>query len=223
MTETEETTKVEVTHQRMIASSINNVMREVTHVQKDGQVAFGKTKYKYASEAGFLAALRPAMVKHGLVLMPSCEEIKESGSKVYVRMSYTLAHTSGAVWHEKLSMWGCGMDSGDKAIYKAETGANKYMLFKLFSIPTGDDPEAGKQPEEQAAKPAEKQYVMPDKDYVLKDIMLQFPGASDAARSNRLSALNAELLGINIDPVDSPDKVSKESWATIASKLKGSK
>jgi hypothetical protein len=36
---------------------------------------------------------------------------------------------------------GEGQDRGDKATYKAMTGATKYALLKLFLIPTGDDPE----------------------------------------------------------------------------------
>src|SRR5699024_6730814 len=34
-----------------------------------------------------------------------------------------------------------GQDAGDKAVYKAITGATKYALMKVFMIPTGDDPE----------------------------------------------------------------------------------
>ena len=36
---------------------------------------------------------------------------------------------------------GTGADSGDKAPYKATTGAIKYALLTAFLIPTGDDPE----------------------------------------------------------------------------------
>ena len=36
---------------------------------------------------------------------------------------------------------GAGEDKGDKAIYKAITGALKYILTTSFLIPTGDDPE----------------------------------------------------------------------------------
>ena len=209
----EDAPPVEMTHQKVMSIALNCVMKDVTYVQKGGQVKYTGTKYSYMSEANLLEAARPAMVKHGLALMPSCEEIKVEGKMVFVKMSYTLTHVSGAVWPEKLSMWGSGMDSGDKAIYKAITGANKYMLFKLLNIPTGDDPESGKQPEETP-------YVMPDKDVVLRDIMKQFPGATDDARTNRLAALNAELLGVHGDPVDSPDKVTNEQWAKIARGLK---
>lgn len=36
---------------------------------------------------------------------------------------------------------GTGADTGDKGIYKAMTGAEKYFLMKSFLISTGDDPE----------------------------------------------------------------------------------
>lgn len=44
-------------------------------------------------------------------------------------------------------MIGEGMDTGDKAIYKAITGAQKYVLMKTFLIPTGDDPELEELPQ----------------------------------------------------------------------------
>lgn len=43
---------------------------------------------------------------------------------------------------------GSGMDSGDKAIYKALTGARKYFFRLLFGIATGDDPDAGSHPDD---------------------------------------------------------------------------
>ena len=36
---------------------------------------------------------------------------------------------------------GQGLDSGDKAPYKAMTGALKYALLQSFLLATGDDPE----------------------------------------------------------------------------------
>jgi hypothetical protein len=51
---------------------------------------------------------------------------------------------------------GEGMDSGDKALNKAQTAMVKYALINTFLIPTGDDPEADS-PEvaRRANKPAE--------------------------------------------------------------------
>jgi hypothetical protein len=211
--------KVEVTHQKMIACVLNEVMKEVTYVQKTGRVKFGNTDYKYAGEGEILAAARPVLVRFGLTLLPSCVEMTTSGDKVYVKMEYSLIHTSGAVWPEKLFMWGCGADKGDKAIYKAITGANKYMLFKLLNIPTGDDPEAGTQPEEYNNTPS-KPAVVDSKSIVLAKIMREFPGADDQSRANRMMALNQNLLAINGDPVNSPDQVTPEQWDSLRGSMK---
>lgn len=89
------------------------------------------------------------MIKHGLVLIPSVNNasaIDEHGNTL-VSVEYTLAHISGEIWPDKITAVGCGNDRarngtvGDKGVYKAITGANKYLLFKLFQIETGDDPE----------------------------------------------------------------------------------
>lgn len=131
----------------VILTALHEVMEKVTHAPKDGKNDFHN--YPYATEYGLLKSLRPAMVEAGLMLIPSCthrSEIDEHGN-IHVSIDYTLAHKSGAVWPEKITGYGCGNDKakngkvGDKGIYKAITGANKYVLFKVFHIPTGDDPE----------------------------------------------------------------------------------
>jgi hypothetical protein len=40
------------------------------------------------------------------------------------------------------AMEGEGQDPGDKAIYKAVSGTQKYVLLKFFMLASGDDPEA---------------------------------------------------------------------------------
>lgn len=46
---------------------------------------------------------------------------------------------------------GHGADTGDKGIYKAMTGAEKYFLMKTFLVSTGDDPEADEKVDKAAA------------------------------------------------------------------------
>jgi hypothetical protein len=130
-----------------IITALNKVMDEAKYVQKNSENKFHG--YKYASEAALLETLRPAMIKHGLVLIPSVRNVSsidEHGNTI-VTVEYTLAHTSGEIWPDKITAVGCGNDRarngtvGDKGVYKAITGANKYLLFKLFQIETGDDPE----------------------------------------------------------------------------------
>lgn len=128
----------------IIIRALNAVMTEVDYVQKKGENDFHG--YKYATEADVLDRLRPAMVKHGLVLIPSVQQVSavDQHGNTTISIHYTLAHVSGAVWPQPVIAAGCGNDRnkngvGDKGLYKAITGANKYMLFKLFQIETGND------------------------------------------------------------------------------------
>lgn len=130
-----------------ILAALNEIMGSVSYVQKQGKNAFHN--YKYAGEGHLLEVLRPAMVKAGLLLIPSHRAVTppDEYGNTTVTIDYTLAHKDGEVWPEKITVVGCGNDKnskggvGDKGIYKAATGANKYLLFKLFQIETGDDPE----------------------------------------------------------------------------------
>jgi len=137
--------------------ALNAVMKDCGYAEKDGVNAFHK--YKYTSEEGLLKALRPALVKHGILLIPSIATdpapYVDENQTTHIVMEYTLAHTSGEVWPTPIRIPGSGQDKGDKGVYKALTGANKYMLFKLFQIATGDDPEQdhGKDKPEPAAAP----------------------------------------------------------------------
>lgn len=129
-----------------ILIALHAVMSAVGYVQKKGKNKF--QDYKYAGEANVLEVLRPAMVEHGLLLIPSHREVLpiDANGITLACIEYTLAHKDGDVWPEKIVAYGAGGDKnskgvGDKGLYKALTGANKYLLFKLFQIETGDDPE----------------------------------------------------------------------------------
>lgn len=161
-TEITETLSPEAT----ILRAMNAVMQEAGYVQKTGNNDFHG--YRYATEADVLERLRPSMVKYGLILIPSVQQVSsiDTYGNTTVSVHYTLAHISGAVWPHPIIAAGCGGDRsksgvGDKGLYKALTGANKYMLFKLFQIETGDDPEEsqGDRDREAADKNARQFYL----------------------------------------------------------------
>jgi hypothetical protein len=156
-----------LTPEAIILRAMNAVMNEVDYVQKKGENDFHG--YKYATEADVLDRLRPAMVKHGLILIPSVQQVSsiDQHGNTTVSIHYTLAHISGAVWPTPVIAAGCGNDRnkngvGDKGLYKAITGANKYMLFKLFQIETGnaepEDSEGDRQRD--AANTAARQFYL---------------------------------------------------------------
>lgn len=145
-----------------IAAALHEVMCAVGYVQKTGVNDFHR--YNYASEADLLEALRPAMLKAGLMILPSGVERSEIDAfgNTHVTMEYTLVHKDGDVWPEKIRAFGSGNDKskngavGDKGTYKAITGANKYLLTKLFQIETGDDPEVKNEVDDAKSQPPAK-------------------------------------------------------------------
>ena len=125
------------------------IMEEVGYVKKSRTMK-GFETYRFAGEAEFIKAIRPAMVAHGVYCYPSA--ITSHESETYqtskgttmnlekVGMEFTFVH--GASGTEiKVAAMGAGADVGDKAVPKMLTGALKYALRQSFLIETGDDPD----------------------------------------------------------------------------------
>lgn len=116
-------------------------------MEKKGHNDFNK--YQYLKEAQVTELFHELFVKHKVhfdhsVIEKSTIQVPgKSGSLqnfVTVEVSYAFIDVESG---EKVvgTMPGQGLDSGDKAIYKAVTGAVKYIFMKRFNIPTGDEPE----------------------------------------------------------------------------------
>jgi hypothetical protein len=142
-------------------------MRDVGYVQKAGHNDF--QNYKYATEADAIAALRPAMIKHGLCMIPSVESVEQDEwGNTNVLMHYRILDEDGNFLSFRAAGSGNDKNSkgvGDKGIYKALTGASKYALLKTFMMETGDDPEVPSQ-QEKESKPEPKPEVKPKAEIV---------------------------------------------------------
>jgi len=177
---------------KMIAQALSNVMAKVSYIQKTGHNKFHG--YKYVSESDLLEKLRPAMTEEGLVLIPSYHSSHSdpASGNIDVIIAYTLIHKSGEVWPEKIMAIGCGNDRakngliGDKGVYKAITGANKYLLFKLFQIETGDDPERDETPVAAAPKVADLPFSNGTAEQVDAYMSLAIPAIPTARTSAEL-------------------------------------
>lgn len=122
-------------------------MKEVKYIQKRGKNAFHN--YNYATEADVAEKVREILAEQNVMLFPSLvgQSIREVTTRkghieyiANVEMEFTFVDgDTGETFTIKMA--GEGQDAGDKGIYKAITGAQKYALMKTFMIPTGDDPE----------------------------------------------------------------------------------
>lgn len=148
---------------RSLASKIAEVMALVQRVAKNGYNA--QQNYRYATDADIMDCVRDAMAQRHVVLYPDMKDLKwenyetKSGGRqrlCTLTIRYTLEDGETGEKRE-FDIFSQGQDSGDKAVYKAMTGATKFALQKLFLIPTGDDPENdGKKKEANKATQTEK-------------------------------------------------------------------
>lgn len=116
----------------------------VGYIQKKGRNEF--QQYNYVTESDVVAQTREALLDNDIVMIPSVESVShDEWGNTNIIVTYTMHHTTSG---ESLTfrMAGAGNDRnskgvGDKGIYKALTGCNKYALLKALQLATGDDPE----------------------------------------------------------------------------------
>lgn len=142
-----------------VSQKILAVMEAVSHIEKDSYNAF--QKYNYVSEANLVGKVRQAMIDNKLIAIPDMvsHDIIPSGKDgdshlTTVVVEYTFIDAESGEFITFTS-GGQGTDKGDKGIFKALTGCNKYALLKAFQIATGDDPEADN-PKSRKSKAASK-------------------------------------------------------------------
>ena len=131
-----------------IAKKFIEIMRECSHIAKNGTNDFHK--YKYATAADVLEKVNASLTKHGLASIVSSnllslKDVTTSKGNIEqlasVEVCVTLIDSDSG---ESLSIkgLGSGQDPSDKAIAKAQTMAIKYAYLNSLAIATNDDPEA---------------------------------------------------------------------------------
>lgn len=168
-----------------LVSKLAEVMKQVKYIQKTGYNSFHK--YKYATEADVNEKVREELAKLNVIMIPSVKScinrthLTSSGKTEYivtVEVEFTFFDGDS---EEKITLtsFGEGQDAGDKGVYKAITGAQKYALMKAFMIPTGDDPEADAGVDERNSDRTDR--VQTDKNgyYNLRDFWVELGGQEE--------------------------------------------
>lgn len=123
------------------------VRRRLAYVQKRGYNQH--SNYNYVTAADIAGAVGDILAELGVVVIPRLESISHEPARTgraevehvaRVVMTYTFMDVDTAE-EITVKVAGEGLDPGDKAPYKAMTGALKYALLQSFLLATGDDPE----------------------------------------------------------------------------------
>lgn len=143
-----------------LAAKLAEVMGEVGWIPKKGRNTF--QNYDYVREVDIVDSVREKLALRKVAIIPKVANMHfepsvtgkgVAGFFAVVTMSYTFVDGESG---EQLTIEavGAGTDQpGDKAFYKAQTGAKKYALTQAFLIATGDDPEDEQAPKTSKAKP----------------------------------------------------------------------
>ena len=137
-----------------VAKKFVEVMKDCSHVAKNGTNEFHK--YKYATAADVLEKVNASLTKHSLasVVTPNLLSVQEvTTAKGNIERLATVEVTIMLIDSESgesltLKGLGSGQDAGDKALAKAQTMALKYAYLASLAIATNDDPEADSKTDE---------------------------------------------------------------------------
>lgn len=123
-----------------IYERIVGIMSELHYIAKGSKTVNGQ--YRFVSHDQVTAKVHPLLVKYGVVVIPTVEEMTQEGNKTTVKLNvcFTCAEDP-ANYSFTTDFYGQGIDSGDKGIGKAISYAYKYALLKTFCLETGDDPD----------------------------------------------------------------------------------
>lgn len=131
-----------------LAKKLVLAVKAIDAVEKRGKNE--KQGYGYVKATDVARAVREVLVEQGVAFTYSCgaterweKQTNSGGTLFFVQLGITVTFTdveSGDTTGPLVGI-GWGMDSGDKAIYKAMTGALKYALRMNFLIPDELDPE----------------------------------------------------------------------------------
>ena len=153
-----------------IYERLSLITEEIGVVEKGLNVQVTKTSsYKAVSERDVLDAVKPIENKYRVYSYPAKREItdreilvKESEyngnttktNTLFMRIetTYRFVNIDNPSEYIETTVYGDGLDTGDKATGKAMTYADKYALMKAYKISTGDDPDKEASPEKGYAR-----------------------------------------------------------------------
>ena len=191
-----------------LAQKLLEIAREITHVDKDGRN--DHHKYDYVSAKNVVETLRKALLARDVLVTAatvsgSVRHHADTGGRGFVTTVDMLYTFRDAGTGETLEVpWtGAGSDTGgDKGLYKAFTGSQKYMFIQTFMLAMGDDPEADRETDggrasQDAERPQAPRIPTDRAQYLLEAACVAGLAAWDAPNPPEIGAiLQAKLVDL---------------------------
>lgn len=117
-------------------------MSEEFYVEKTGHN--NHQHYDYVSDADYTKVARRIFHQYRVIVVPSLQgeiQYNPRNKVTSFAMAFKLVNVDNPKEFETVVIPSQGWDANDKGVYKANTGAKKYMLALTFLAATGDDAE----------------------------------------------------------------------------------
>lgn len=176
---------------------LRKMLREKGVLKREGRNTYDK--YSYFSEAQYKELFTELLSECGLELKfteidyTTFEGSEKQANGRAVKLQFTLFDIDTG-FGEDTVITGEGIDKGDKATYKAYTGAIKYFLANTFLVATGDDPEKDSPDAKVKAQVASAYQVEKLKGYYTGENMKKLLSANGLERIEDISLTKASEL-----------------------------
>ncbi len=175
-------------------------MGELHYVAKGDKTVNGQ--YRFVSHDQVTAKVHPLLVKYGITIIPTVEDMIQDGNRTTVKMLFTFVNADCPSDNFSTRYISYGIDGGgtskdgrpvsvgDKGPGKAISYAYKYALLKTFCLETGDDPDQDANASYEPAKCLEFDSIIP------ADIT-----DKDKAKLKKFLAYSSEVLQKHVEDV----------------------
>lgn len=187
-----------------IYEKLSLITDEIGVIEKNLNVQVNKNaSYKAVSERDVLDAVKPIEKKYRVFSYPVNRElidrdilVKETEyngavtrtNTLFMRIEtvYRFVNIDNTEEYIETTVYGDGLDTGDKAPGKAMTYADKYALMKAYKLSTGDDPDKEASPE--------NGYTQSEKKATAKQIEILYEHYEDENLEKLLAKNNIDKL-----------------------------
>ena len=120
-------------HQRL-----NAIMAEVNYIKKDKNIKMGGGGFKVTGHDAVTKLIHPLLVKHGISLIPSVDEMTQEGNRTRVRMSFQWINIDDP--EDKFTNFceSYGLDNQDKGPGKSISYCQRFIALKTLHLETGE-------------------------------------------------------------------------------------
>lgn len=140
----------EIEGKKKLAAKLCEIRNELESIAKTGRNEMNGKGYDFVEENEVLKKMKSLFYKYKIDLLitgtskPDVIAYKSDQGKTRFLTTFVLTYVlqdAETGYEKELQIPGQGFDPAEKGMYKAITGAQKYLFLKNFLIPTSDDPE----------------------------------------------------------------------------------